>query len=78
MTDITPKTITRFDHPESIVVTRHAKTGDQIYSGYGKVTYQDWCDKEIARLLAKGETKVQIVTNSGGLIALSRTPLVSN
>ena len=43
----------------------------KVVSGYGNVTYAEWCDKELARISAK-TSDIQIVKNTQGKIALAR------
>jgi len=40
-------------------------------SGYGPITWQGWCDKEIARM-TKGGRSVEIVKDARGMIAIAR------
>jgi len=54
------KTITHWSSPDEI-----------IDSGYGKITYREWCQKERDRINQHGDG-AKIVTRRDGFIALSR------
>ena len=40
-------------------------------SGYGNVTYREWCALEMTRI-TKGGHPVELITNSKGMIAIAR------
>jgi len=54
------KTITEWSSPTEI-----------INSGYGNITYREWCERERDRINKRGDT-VRIVERKNGYIALSR------
>jgi len=54
-------------------VTVFEKAGEMITgSSYGDVTWQEWCEKEVARLGSHG-VDAKIITSSGGRIAVVKT-----
>ena len=61
----TKQTLTHWSSPDEIIA-----------SGYGKITYREWCDREQARINSRGDG-VKIITRVGGdqngFIALYRT-----
>ena len=61
----TKQTLTHWSSPDEIIA-----------SGYGKITYREWCDREQARINSRGDG-VKIITRVGGdrngYIALYRT-----
>jgi hypothetical protein len=52
-------------------MTYFSSPSETIKSGYGKIKYREWCEKEIERMAKKG-TVAKIVTREDGFIALSR------
>lgn len=63
-------TLTTWGDPNSNV---EMKLGDRrTESGYGRIKYQEWCEKERDRINSKWGEKVYIVTRANGDIALSR------
>lgn len=52
-------------------VTEWSSPNEIIDSGYGKITYQLWCEKERDRI-NKGGDRVLILTRPDGFIALSK------
>ena len=54
------KTLTHWSSPTEI-----------IDSGYGNITYREWCEKERDRINVRGDG-VKIVERGDGFIALSR------
>jgi len=53
------------------MVTEWGFPDEIIDSGYGKITYREWCEKERDRINKRGDG-VNIVTRGDGFIALSR------
>lgn len=53
------------------VITKWGHESETIDSGYGKITYREWCLKEVERLNVKGDSVV-IVERTAGSIALAR------
>jgi len=56
---------------EKKTMTHWTNPTDIIDSGYGKITYREWCDKERDRINKRGDG-VKIVERADGFIALSR------
>jgi hypothetical protein len=52
-------------------VTHWTRPDELIKSGYGMITYSEWCERERARINARGDG-VKIVRRQDGMIALSR------
>jgi len=52
-------------------VTQWSSPAEIIDSGYGKITYREWCEKERDRINKRGDG-VRIVKRKDGFIALSR------
>jgi len=52
-------------------LTEWSKPDEVINSGYGSISYQEWCEKERDRINTRGDG-VRIVTHEDGCIALSR------
>jgi hypothetical protein len=52
-------------------LTHWSKPTEIIDSGYGEITYREWCQRERDRLNKRGDD-VKIVVRADGLIALSR------
>jgi hypothetical protein len=56
---------------EKQTMTHWTRPAEIINSGYGTITYREWCKKERARINTRGDG-VKIVTRKDGMIALSR------
>ena len=57
--------------PKSKQITEWSDAQEIIKSGYGEITYREWCEREKERIGRHGTT-VRIIKRKGGLIALSR------
>lgn len=55
------KTLTFFSRPTEI-----------IKSGYGKITYQEWCERERDRINVRGDRVHIVKREADGYIALAR------
>jgi len=53
------------------MVTEWGSPEEIIDSGYGKITYLEWCEKECNRINQRGDGVI-IMTREDGFIALSR------
>jgi len=56
---------------EKKTLTQWSRPNEIIDSGYGKITFHTWCEKERDRINQRGDG-VKIVTREDGFIALSR------
>jgi len=56
---------------EKKMMTQWSSPNEIIDSGYGRITYREWCEKERDRINQRGES-VKIMTRGDGFIALSR------
>lgn len=61
--------ITEWDSPNAFMIT--TIDGQKSVSAYGPISYQNWCEKEMARINKNGN-KVEIVTRKDGQIALTK------
>ena len=65
--------VTVWGNPDERVTTTIMRGGRKvkIVSGYGNVTYREWCELELARISSK-TSNIKIVENKSGQIALAR------
>lgn len=50
------------------------KTAEEyIESSYGRITYEEWCERECARICKRGK-HVYIIRRADGFVALFRQP----
>jgi hypothetical protein len=74
------RTQTEDDHTPELdhginTLTHWGRPGEMLDSGYGNVSYRDWCDKELARMHKHGDNTVRLLIHPNGSIALSRYTL---
>jgi hypothetical protein len=53
-------------------ITEWGSPTELIESGYGLISYDRWCERELERINRGGRIKVKIVTRKDGCVALSR------
>lgn len=53
-------------------VSQWADPDEVIDSGYGRVTFREWCELELARMRKHGDRVKLVVRKSDGFIAISR------